>query len=75
MISLIYAETGNYIVEKLEDFKPSFKRRIFELGIFSGVKLTLIQKSILKKVVLLSVNNYTLSLRADLAKFIFVRKL
>lgn len=48
------------------------KRRLLELGFFNGTIITLNQRSFLNEVLLVELNGYLISLRADIAKNIIV---
>lgn len=76
MITLDNAKVKTwYKVSSLKDFSNlKIKRRICQLGIFPGAKIFLMQKSILKKVILFAVNNYTLSLKAEIASKIVLEE-
>ena len=54
----------------LNDMK--IKRRLCDLGIYSGQTVNVLNKSVLKKTILISVKNYTLSVQKNIAKFIEV---
>ena len=51
------------------------KRRMLELGFITGKKISVEQISILGDVLLIEINGYLLSLRADIAKHIFVKQI
>lgn len=48
--------------------------RLFEFGFVKGQRITLVKKSLLKKTLLVEIMNNVLSLRSDIAKFIWVIK-
>lgn len=50
----------------------NYKKRLFQLGFFSGNKLKVCKKSVFKKVLLVEINSYLLSLRNDIAQFVEV---
>lgn len=49
-------------------------RRFFELGIICGQTIKIINTSILKKVYLVEIRGYILSIKKDLLSYIFVEK-
>ena len=54
----------------IQDIK--IKRRICDLGLYSGQVVKVLKKSILKKVILISVKNYTLCIQTKIADCIEV---
>lgn len=48
------------------------KRRLCDLGIYSGESITVLKTSILKKVILIAVKNYCLCLKSAIAETIEV---
>ena len=50
----------------------NIKRRLCDLGIYAGEKLTVLKTSILKKVMLIEVKNYCLCLKTQIANDIEV---
>ncbi len=57
-----------------ETISPKIKRRLLELGFLCGTTVMLSQISFLNEVLLLELNGYTVSLRANIAKNILVDK-
>ncbi len=51
------------------------KLRLLELGFYSGVKIKVLNKSLLNNVVLLEINNYIISIRKEIAKCIIVKRI
>ncbi len=56
-----------------KDLPQKIRKRLCQLSIFSGTEIIFVQKSILKKVILIEVNYYRLSLRYDIASMIEVK--
>lgn len=52
------------------DVSTKIKRRLCELGLFVGQKVNILQKSALKKVLLIEVRGYVLSLRREQAEMV-----
>lgn len=59
-------------VLKIDIKDTRIKRRIYDLGIYEGEKITFLKASILEKVVLISVKNYALCLKNSIAQNIEV---
>ena len=57
-----------------ETISPKIKRILLELGFLCGTTVMLSQISFLNEVLLLELNGYTVSLRANIAKNILVDK-
>lgn len=64
----------NYIVDFVDAKNVSLCRRLTELGFIKGAELKIIQFSALKKTLLVEIEGYTLSLRANIASIIKVKK-
>lgn len=52
----------------------NIKRRLLELGLTAGTKVTLHQKSFLNEVLLIELNGYMLSLRSSVAKHVLIKQ-
>lgn len=74
MLSLSECKKGALcnIVGIAEGSSIKIKRRLCELGLFSGEKVKILQRSALGKVMLIEVRGYVLSLRVEQAKFLLV---
>lgn len=63
-----------YVIEFVECKNIPISRRLIELGFVKGAELKIIQFSALKKTLLVEISGYILSLRANVASFIKVKK-
>lgn len=59
------------IVEFAEGAFP-IRRRLYELGFICGRKIKVVKKSLIKKTILVEIENYLLSLRCTVAQIILV---
>ena len=64
---------NSVVITNLDMQDINLKRRICDLGLYSGQTVTVLKKSILKKVILISVKNYTLCLQTKIADCIEVK--
>ena len=75
-MSIFLSEIKRDSQAKVIGFSPNcsykIKRRLLELGFFNGTMITLSQRSFLNEVLLVELNGYLISLRADIAKNIIV---
>lgn len=56
-----------------KNLPPKIFRRLCDLGLTRGEKVSLEARSLLKKVLLISVRGYLLSLKTDIAKGVEIR--
>lgn len=61
-------------VVSFEDLDPMFVRRLMDLGIYQGAKITLLNKLSFDRLYLIEVDNVEICIRRDDAKQIEVRK-
>ncbi len=61
-----------YRIVKVEGENEKVVRRFFELGIIKGQAIKILNSSILKKVFLVEIRGYILSIKTDLLGYIFV---
>ncbi len=75
MLYLSNCLTGDKVIVAgfKSEMPQNIKKRLCQLGIFSGTEIIFVQKSILKKVILIEVNFYMLSIRFDIASMIEVK--
>lgn len=64
----------NYFVDMIECKHIPIARRLTELGFVKDAKLKVIQFSALKKTLLIEIDGYVLSLRANVAELIKVKR-
>ena len=63
-------------VEKVDlSMLPSFRRRLYEVGLCSKVKIKVLKISSLKKSYLIKFNDTTITIQKEFADFVFVREL
>ena len=62
-----------YIIENIDIPDKNIKRRFFELGILPDKLIKILDKSILKNVLLIEVDGLKLAVRSSFAKDIMVR--
>lgn len=61
------------VITQISIQDTKIKRRICDLGLYSGEYVTLLKTSILKKTILISIKNYTLCLQSKIADCIQVK--
>ena len=73
-MNLIGCKKGKYVLIKTfqNDTPIKIKRRLLDLGFTPGQKVRILRKSILKKVFLVEIRKFVLSLRREIVQYILV---
>ena len=62
-----------FVVNICTELNEATTKRLLELGFVEGAKIRVIQKSVLKEVLLVEINNCTFAIRENIAKFVVRR--